>query len=440
MKRDSTKASTAALDEARAFRCAGDLEGALRLGVAILEKDASQLHAALLVARTLIDDDRPFLATEVAARLVGAFVRRGDLPSAVVAADAADRGLDDGSYLSDAADAFGAGSSRLGEGAVSPPPFPAEVTVGPELRKLTGEPLLDRAETALQGYFSTEDDIAEDASIATWPLFSDLEPAALQELLGAMSVEDIAVGDLLITEGEEGTRAYVLAAGMLEVARGEGEERTVLAHLGPGALFGEMALVSEAPRAGTVKALEASTVLCVERKDLERLTEATPEIGLRLAQFCRGRMVSNLMRHSAILGAVDAKDRESLMNRFEQRIFEPGDVLVKEGDEANGLLLIASGSVEVVTRDEDGDSLRIAELGPGDVVGEISLVLRRPANASVRALHPTVALLLSRDEFQEAIRQYPTLLGELYEMATQRDEETRSVVAQEAFDLGEVLV
>lgn len=440
MSRDSTRASTAALDEARAFRCTGDLPSALRLGIAILERDASQLQAALLVARTLIDDDRPFLATEVAARLVDAFVRRGDLPSAIVAADAADRGLDEGSYIADIAEAFGAGSSRLGDGAISPPPFPAEVTVDGALRKLDGEALLDRAEAALQAYFATEDELPEDGAVPTWPLFSDLEPEALQELLGAMSVDDVAVADSLITEGEEGKQAYLLAAGMLEVARGVDDERTVLAHLGPGALFGEMALVSESPRAATVKALEASTVLCVHRKDLERLTKATPEIGLRLAQFCRGRMVSNLMRHSAILGAVDAKDRESLMSRFEQRIFEPGDVLVKEGDEGKGLLLIASGSVEVVTKDEDGDSLRITELGPGDVVGEISLVLRRPANASVRALHPTVALLLSRDEFQEAIRQHPTLLGELYEMATQRDEETRSVVAQEAFDLGEVLV
>ena len=86
------------------------------------------------------------------------------------------------------------------------------------------------------------------------------------------------------------------------------------------------------------------------------------------------------------------------------------------------------------------DDLRITELGPGDVVGEISLVLRRPANATVRALTPTVALFLGRDEFQDAIREHATLLGELYETATQRDEETRTVVAQEAMDVGDIVL
>jgi cAMP-dependent protein kinase regulator len=96
--------------------------------------------------------------------------------------------------------------------------------------------------------------------------------------------------------------------------------------------------------------------------------------------------------------------------------------------------------VEVVGKDADGDELRIAELGPGDVVGEISLVLRRPANATVRALHPTVALELTRDELHKVIKAHPTLLAQLYELATQREEETRSVVAQEAFDVEDVVL
>ncbi|HJK89462.1 MAG TPA: cyclic nucleotide-binding domain-containing protein [Polyangiaceae bacterium LLY-WYZ-15_(1-7)] len=103
-------------------------------------------------------------------------------------------------------------------------------------------------------------------------------------------------------------------------------------------------------------------------------------------------------------------------------------------------LLESLPDVEVVGKDADGDELRIAELGPGDVVGEISLVLRRPANATVRALHRTVALELTREEFQKAIKEHPTLLGELYEMATQREEETRTVVAQEALDVEDVVL
>ena len=128
------------------------------------------------------------------------------------------------------------------------------------------------------------------------------------------------------------------------------------------------------------------------------------------------------------------------MDLFGTRTFERGEVLLSEGDEAAGLFLIASGGVSVTGQDSDGDSIVLAELGPGDVVGEISLVLRRPATATVVATHTTIALELTRDRFQAAIRKHPTLLTELYDVAVKREEETRSVVAQEALDVSDVVL
>jgi len=115
-------------------------------------------------------------------------------------------------------------------------------------------------------------------------------------------------------------------------------------------------------------------------------------------------------------------------------------VVLRKGEEAAGLLLIATGGVLVSSQDSEGDRIVLAELGPGDVVGEISLVLRKPASADVVAEHPTVALELKRDEFMDAIRRHPALLAELYELATKREEETRSVVAQEALDVDDIVL
>ena len=151
-------------------------------------------------------------------------------------------------------------------------------------------------------------------------------------------------------------------------------------------------------------------------------------------------MMANLLRHGAILAAVAPQHRDELVARFQSRDFAPGDVLVTQGEEPDGLYLIASGRVRVTGTDADGDRILLAELGPGDVVGEIGLVLRRPATATVTASHPTIALHLARAKFQEAIREHPTLLSELYELATKREEETRSVVAQEALDADDVVL
>ena len=103
--------------------------------------------------------------------------------------------------------------------------------------------------------------------------------------------------------------------------------------------------------------------------------------------------------------------------------------------------LVASGGVRVTTHDPaGGEDIVVADLGPGDVVGEISIVLRRPATATVSTAFPTIALELSRERFQEAIRRHPAVLTELYALATARQDELHSVVAQEALDVEDVVL
>ena len=63
-----------------------------------------------------------------------------------------------------------------------------------------------------------------------------------------------------------------------------------------------------------------------------------------------------------------------------------------------------------------------------------------PTTATVVAAFPTVALELSRDQFQEAIRQHPAVLTQLYQLATSRRDELRTVVAQQALDVEEIVL
>jgi len=436
-----TDSESTPLDEALRLRLAGNPAGALRLAIAILDAEPTHVGVAAFLCDTLIAEGRSFVAAEVAVRLVDAFIRRGDLPQAVAAARAADAaGEDEGPLLARIAEAFGAGSDRLADVSGAPPPLTPGVDVPKALAKLEGDALLDRAEAALSAYLKSDDVVDEDAKLPRLPLFSELEPEPLVDLLSAFRVRLVEAGQRVIVQGEEGQKAFVVARGLMRVVREEADETLVLAGLGPGAIFGEMALVSDAPRAASVEAVEPVAVLEVTREALEDVAAQTPAVGKQLSEFCRRRMLSNLMRHSAILGSVSPESRESLVARFEPRHVEAGETLVEEGAEGGGLFLIASGVVEVVGKDSDEDELRIAELGPGDVVGEISLVLRRPANATVRALHPSVVLHLGREQFQAAIKEHPTLLAELYDMATQREEETRTVVAQEALDVEDIVL
>jgi CRP-like cAMP-binding protein len=240
----------------------------------------------------------------------------------------------------------------------------------------------------------------------------------------------VPAGHTVIAEGEEGSEAFIVARGELEVFRRlpEGEEnggpqQMMLARLVSGSLFGEMALLSRAPRAASVVATRPSILLVAKREALEDVAEGRPEVAVELAAHCRRRMVANLGRTSPILVAVPPHERTMLVERFETRIFEKGEKLVTQGEDAAGLHLVASGEVAIVARDGN-ESVVLATLGPGETAGEVALLLRRKANADVIAVHPTVTLFLPREDFLSLIQDHPGVLHGLYMTAVRRDDET----------------
>jgi cAMP-dependent protein kinase regulator len=147
-----------------------------------------------------------------------------------------------------------------------------------------------------------------------------------------------------------------------------------------------------------------------------------------------------LIRTSPILRSVNPTERAELVQRFAIRAFEPGDRLITQDRATEGLFMVASGEVQIVHKEPNGEKTVMTRLGPGEVLGEVALVLRRPANADVIASHPTVTLFLPRERFIEAVRAHPQVFVDLYELATRRDEETSSVAALEAADLDDSIM
>ena len=187
-------------------------------------------------------------------------------------------------------------------------------------------------------------------------------------------------------------------------------------------------------------AVGPALLLVITRAQLEGLATQDAAVGRELGAFCQGRMVANLVRHSVILSALAPSERDEIITHFVTRSFDAGESLVHQGTDSHSLFLIASGNVDVRSTDADGDRVVLAELGPGQVVGEISLVLRKPATADVTAISPTVVLELTQERFMDVIRDHPALLRDLYELALARDEETRSVVAQKALDVSDTVL
>lgn len=433
------------LDRALGMAASGDAEAALRWAVPLVKADLTAVAALFVLGaelRALGHEAPARLALETAADRAA---DGGNLPMAIAAvAELAAMNVDASGRADAVARLYAKGSPQLKAGVGAPPPAAAPPEVHALPASLAGAPLvtaaadvLDYARAAIDGERDTR---KGPPSVPAQGLFSSLSAPALRALFRAFEVRLVGKGDKVIEQGATGAEAFVLARGELEVVREmPGDEPLLLARLGNGAVFGEMALLSRSPRAASVIAARPSIVLIIRVEALDQVAQDSPEVGAAFAAYCHRRMVANLVRTSPLLGPLSAGERQALIERFSTKTYDAGHKLTVQGQESDGLHVIASGLVSVLRHDGDDDVV-IAHLGVGEVVGEVSLVFRRPSNADVIAEHPTMTLFLPRNRFMEIVREHPTLLAQLYELAVKRDEETSSIVAQEASDADDLII
>jgi NADH dehydrogenase len=121
-----------------------------------------------------------------------------------------------------------------------------------------------------------------------WTLDLLLAPELVELRLGGTGGamhEHFEPGQDVFAEGEIGDRVYILLSGLAEVVRrgalvdGQPGAERVLARLGPGECFGEMALLESAPRNASVRCVEAMTVLSIPKREFGLLAANVP--GLR---------------------------------------------------------------------------------------------------------------------------------------------------------------
>lgn len=84
-------------------------------------------------------------------------------------------------------------------------------------------------------------------------------------------------GEIIFQEGDEGLRAYVVQTGGVEIFKVKDGKRAVLGVVGPGGIFGEMALIDDVPRMASAAAVGVTTVILISRRMLEeKLSRADP--------------------------------------------------------------------------------------------------------------------------------------------------------------------
>ena len=112
-----------------------------------------------------------------------------------------------------------------------------------------------------------------------------------------------------------------------------------------------------------------------------------------------------------ILQGLTAEDRSRVVARTSCRTVPRGDFIVREGEAANALYLIRSGLVAIECSTSKGERATLAVLGPGDCLGELSLLDdHRPLRtASAVALEHCTLVTVLRADFEQLRREYPSV-------------------------------
>ena len=96
-----------------------------------------------------------------------------------------------------------------------------------------------------------------------------------------------------------------------------------------------------------------------------------------------------------------------------------GQVLFREGDTADSVFRLVSGSVDIL-RELDGDPILLGTVGAGQFIGEMGVVENRPRNATARAASDVEVEILTPTEFLDQIARSPRAARELIQRLSQR--------------------
>ena len=263
------------------------------------------------------------------------------------------------------------------------------------------------------------------------PLFSDLSKNAFIALMERMHMRTAQTNEPIITEGDKGDSFFIIAQGKVRVEKkNESGKPMVLAALGEGAFFGEMALLSDAPRSASIIAEEPTQLFEISKSVLDKVTAEYGSVKQVLLRFYKQRLLSNLMQTSRIFKPLTPGQRKDLVEKFKSREVPAREAILAEGQKGDGLYLVLSGRVRVLKTKEGGDKqLILAKLKEGDVFGEMSLLSNEPVNATVVAETRAIILRLPRKAFAEVLSTHPQLLEQISELSDERQKMTSAALA-----------
>ena len=226
-------------------------------------------------------------------------------------------------------------------------------------------------------------DAREHESLREFELFASLTDAELAWVHATLRWESIDGGSLLVREGDVAEDAWLVRAGRLEVVRETVSGERHVAWIGPGAVVGETALLTDARRSASVRAVRDSAVARLDRTTFLTLIERSASFAATVARVVAARSVGNVdrgvrrARTFAIAPLIDPA-------RLAHFVGELAATFEREGVNA----AIVSAAVLDAALGAQASATRRGDLGEGEIIAWLDRLERR---------HDAVVLVCNAD-------------------------------------------
>lgn len=157
-------------------------------------------------------------------------------------------------------------------------------------------------------YIHDENNVPE--TFREMPFLESFSKEHLDQVLHASAVIECDDGDIIIQEGDDASRIYILIGGSVAVVKND-EELVIMDTVGD--IFGELAALEDETRSASVVAKGQAYCLAVDQKFLEHLMpkENNPVFYASLYEFIAKLTTKRLKATSAYLAGIDAELREA---------------------------------------------------------------------------------------------------------------------------------
>ena len=245
------------------------------------------------------------------------------------------------------------------------------------------------------------------------PIFSGVNPLTFREVMLDSEVHVLEGGAEVFRKNDYTNSFYTVLDGLVEIEVGP-ETRI---QSGQGNFFGEMSLLSGRRRSSTVYAGGVCVLVETPRKTMNKLVNSVDSVKRVLDQTFILRTIQQRFAPNVSLEELRPIAQAAKMNSY-----RPGEVIFAEGDEADSLHLIRSGSV-TIAKNFDGREIPMNYLAAGNYVGEMGLLGNSTRSATVRATVKTETISLDSETFLDLITKSPELLEAMQDEIRERTQQ-----------------